>query len=67
MCFAEKAGMRKILESKPNPAVLEAIEKLRKLGFNPIFLSSEKYNMHQLWARRAISQAMFPRRKGITI
>jgi len=50
-----------------NPAVLEAIEKLRKLGFNPIFLSSEKYNMHQLRALRAISQAMFPRRKGITI
>jgi len=33
--------MRKILESKPNPAVLEAIEKLRKLGFNPVFLSQK--------------------------
>ena len=54
--FAEKAGMRKILESKPNQAVLEAIEKLRKLGFNPVFLSSEKYNMHQLRALRAVSQ-----------
>ena len=54
--FAEKAGMKKILESKPNPAVLEAIEKLRKLGFNPVFLSSEKYNMHQLLALRSVSQ-----------
>jgi len=45
-----------LLESKPNPAVLEAMEKLRKLGFNPVFLSSEKYNMHQLRALRAVSQ-----------
>jgi len=67
MCLAEKAGMKKILETKPNPAVLKAIEKPRKLGFNPIFLSSEKYNTHQPRALRAISQAMFPRRKGITI
>jgi len=53
--FAEKAGMKRILESKPNPAVLEAMEKLRKLGFNPVFLSSEKYSMHQLWTLRAVS------------
>jgi len=54
--FAEKAGMKKILETKPNPAVLEAIEKLRSLGFNPVFLSSEKYNLHRLWALRSVSQ-----------
>ena len=54
--FAEKAGMKKILESKPNPAVLEAVEKLRKLGFNPVFLSSEKYNIHQLRTLRSVSQ-----------
>jgi len=54
--FAERAGMRKILESKPNPAVLEAVEKLRKLGFNPVFLSSERYNMHQLRTLRAVSE-----------
>jgi len=54
--FAEKAGMKKILDSKPDPAVLEAIEKPRKLGFNPIFLSSEKYSMHQLRALQAVSQ-----------
>ena len=46
--FGERAGMKKILESKPNPAVLEAVEKLRKLGFNPVFLSSTKYNMQQM-------------------
>jgi len=49
--FAEKAGMRRILEGKPYPALLEAVEKLRKLGFNPVFLSSEKYNMDQLGAQ----------------
>jgi len=54
--FAEKAGMRKILESKPNPAILEATEKLRKLGFNPVFLSSEKYNIRQLRALGAVTQ-----------
>jgi ABC-type lipoprotein export system ATPase subunit/GNAT superfamily N-acetyltransferase len=54
--FAEKAGMKKILVSEPNPAVLEAIEKLRKLGFNPVFLSSEKHNIRQLRALRAVSQ-----------
>ncbi|MDI6905102.1 MAG: hypothetical protein QMD13_06410 [Candidatus Bathyarchaeia archaeon] len=54
--FAKKAGMEKILESKPNPAVLDAVEKLRKLGFNPVFLSSEKYNMHQLRALQSVSQ-----------
>jgi len=54
--FAEKAGMKKILESKPNPSVLEAMEKLRKLGFNPVFLSSEKYNMRQLWTLRSVSE-----------
>jgi len=54
--FAEKAGMKRILESKPNPAVLDAVEKLRRLGFNPVFLSSEKYNIHQLRALRSVSQ-----------
>jgi len=35
--FAEKAGMKKILESKPNPAILDAVEKLRKAGLQPGF------------------------------
>jgi ABC-type lipoprotein export system ATPase subunit/GNAT superfamily N-acetyltransferase len=43
--FFEKAGMRKIMESKPNPNVLGAIEELQRLGFNPIMLGSVNYNM----------------------
>ncbi len=46
--FFEKAGMKKIAESKPNEVILEAIEKLRTLGFNPVFLGSTKYNLQRL-------------------
>jgi GNAT superfamily N-acetyltransferase len=46
--FFEKAGMQKVAESKPNPNVLEAIEKLRRLGFNPIVLGSVNYNMQRI-------------------
>jgi ABC-type ATPase with predicted acetyltransferase domain len=46
--FFEKAGMTKIAESKADPKVLVAIERLKALGFNPLFLSSEKYNMQTL-------------------
>jgi hypothetical protein len=46
--FFEKAGMTKIAESKPDSKVSAAIEKLKALGFNPVFLSSEKYNMQVL-------------------
>ena len=46
--FAEKAGMRKIQETKPHPKILEAIERLRTMGFNPIMLASESYNMKRL-------------------
>jgi ABC-type lipoprotein export system ATPase subunit/GNAT superfamily N-acetyltransferase len=46
--FFEKAGMTKIAESKPDPKVSAAIEKLKASGFNPLFLSSEKYNMQIL-------------------
>jgi ABC-type lipoprotein export system ATPase subunit/GNAT superfamily N-acetyltransferase len=42
--FFEKAGMTKIAESKPDSKVAKAIEKLKALGFNPLFLSSERYN-----------------------
>jgi len=39
VCLAEKAGMKKILESKPNLAAFEAVEKLRcKLSRPDIFL-----------------------------
>jgi len=46
--FFERAGMTKIAESKPARVIVEGVEKLRQLGFNPIFISSEKYNMQQL-------------------
>lgn len=46
--FFERAGMEKIKESTPSKHVLEAIEKLRALGFNPVLLSSEKTNMRRL-------------------
>jgi len=46
--FFEREGLTKIAESKPDPRILEAVEKLRALGFNPIFLSSEKANLEKL-------------------
>jgi len=46
--FFERAGLTKIAESKPDPRILEAVEKLRAFGFNPIFLSSERANLEKL-------------------
>lgn len=46
--FFERAGMKKIAESKPNPRLVKAIEELRKLGFNPVFLTSETTNLKKL-------------------
>jgi len=46
--FFEHAGLTKIAESKPDPRILEAVEKLRSPGFNPIFLSSERANLEKL-------------------
>jgi len=46
--FFERAGMQKIAESTPSNHVLDAIEKLRPLGFNSILLSSEKTNTRRL-------------------
>ena len=43
--FLEKAGMQKIMESKPNPNVLVAIEEPRILGFSPVMLGSVNHNM----------------------
>jgi GNAT superfamily N-acetyltransferase len=42
--FFEKAGMKKIAERKPDKTLLKAVERLQKLGFNPILLPSEKTN-----------------------
>jgi GNAT superfamily N-acetyltransferase len=46
--FFERGGMQKVAESKPNPNVLGAIEKLRRLSFNPIMLGSVDYNMQKI-------------------
>ena len=46
--FFERAGMRKVAESTPNKRIGEAIDKLSEIGFNPVFLSSTKYNMEQI-------------------
>ncbi len=43
--FFEKAGMTKIAESTPDKNLMEAIEKLKRLGFNPVNLASEKNNL----------------------
>ena len=46
--FFEKAGMTKIMERFPSHNILDAIEKLRKLGFNQVLLGSTKYNLETL-------------------
>ncbi len=42
--FAERAGMRQITVSTPDPSVTRAVEELRSLGFTPPLTSSEAYN-----------------------
>ena len=46
--FFERAGMTKIAESKPNVKMIEAVEKLRRLGFNPVFLGSTRYSLERM-------------------
>jgi len=46
--FFEKAGMTKVAERLPDKSIVEAVEKLRELGFNPVFLASEKGNQRLL-------------------
>jgi hypothetical protein len=46
--FFERAGMQKVAESKPNLNVLQAIEKLRRLDFNPMMPGSANYNMQKI-------------------
>jgi tRNA(Met) C34 N-acetyltransferase TmcA len=41
--FFEKAGMRKIAESKPSPHVTSALERLGKLGFDVALLAGVQY------------------------
>jgi len=46
--FFEKAGMQKIAEQTPSQSCVDALEKLHRLGFNPILLASTKQNIQQL-------------------
>ncbi|TET19649.1 GNAT family N-acetyltransferase [Candidatus Bathyarchaeota archaeon] len=46
--FFERAGMTKIAESTPRPAILEGVEKLRRLGFNQVLLGSTKYTIQRM-------------------
>jgi GNAT superfamily N-acetyltransferase len=46
--FFEKAGMQKIMESKPNLNILAAINKLHDYGFNPIMMGSVNYNLQKI-------------------
>jgi GNAT superfamily N-acetyltransferase len=46
--FAEKAGMKKILVKEPTEKIVEAINRLKALGFNPAMLASRRYNERKL-------------------
>jgi ABC-type ATPase with predicted acetyltransferase domain len=46
--FAEQAGMIKVCESKPDKSIIEAINKLEKLGFTSYLLSVSEYNKQKL-------------------
>jgi len=46
--FAERAGMKKICESKPDKSILEAVAELEKLGFTPYLLAVPEYNKRML-------------------
>lgn len=46
--FFERAGMTKVAESVPDRSVVDAVERLRALGFNPVTLASEAANLERL-------------------
>jgi len=46
--FVERAGMKKICESKIDPSVLDAVAALQKLGWIPFMLAVPEYNMRML-------------------
>jgi len=57
--FFERAGMEKITETIPDPKTLKIIKKLKDLNFNPVFLTSQKMNLHHLenMTQKEIKQA----------
>jgi GNAT superfamily N-acetyltransferase len=46
--FAEKAGMRLIARTEPDPSVTRAVEELRLLGWNPPLMASRGYNLEKI-------------------
>jgi len=46
--FFEKAGMTKVAEGKPSDGVLNAVDELRRFGFDPGFLASRENNLRVL-------------------
>lgn len=46
--FAERAGMKPITVSTPDPTVTRALEELRVLGFSPPLMASRSYNISRL-------------------
>jgi len=46
--FAERAGMRLVLKQEPDRTIVDAVENMRALGFNPAMMASETYNLKRL-------------------
>ena len=49
--FAERAGMKKVCESKPDKSILETVAELEKLGFISYLLAVPEYNKRMLKQR----------------
>jgi hypothetical protein len=56
--FAEHAGMTRVCVSKPDKSIVEAVDKLEKLGFTSYLLAVPEYNKRMLKGR-------LPQVKGI--
>jgi len=46
--FAERAGMRLVMRRDPDQSIVDAVEWLREMGFNPPMMASETYNRRRL-------------------
>ncbi|MFH2111045.1 MAG: GNAT family N-acetyltransferase [Candidatus Bathyarchaeota archaeon] len=55
--FAEKAGMKLMLTREPHPSIPEAVEALRRLGFNPALMGSKTHNLKVLKKRGSEERA----------
>ena len=68
--FAERAGMTKVCESKPDKSILEAVAELEKLGFTPYLLAVPEYNKRMLKGRvqqvkKILSSSSYPYNRRI--